>query len=196
MLLLNIGGEKGKTKGPYKKWVTVDIRETADVVIDIMESLLPFSDKTVDAIYSSHTLEHIFPDKLDFVLSECYRVLKPNAPIRIVVPDIDKAITAYVNKDNSFLNAKGNPGKMGWLPNFPLCFLSSWFFTYKIDKNKHQRIVGGHVNVFNKELLTYYLDQAKFKNIVQKKYKDCNSVFKNCDFDRYKNCSLYMEAST
>lgn len=191
---LNIGGQKGR-KNLFKGWTIVDIRKGSDICVDIMESPLPFEKSTVDAIYTSHTLEHIFPDRLPFVLSECFRVLKPGCRIRVVVPDIDKAITAYINGDLKFLQDKRNPRKMGWVSSHPLCYLSSWFFTYKMDKKKNSRLEGGHVMAFNWEVLRHYLSEAGFKEIEKKSYGECRPEFARCDFERYKHCSIYAEAT-
>lgn len=194
IMKINLGGQKGRRKGPFKHWTVVDTREGAEIMIDVMKSPLPLPSDTVEALYTSHTLEHIFPDRLPFVLSECHRVLKPNSVIRIVVPDIDIVIQAYVRKDITFLKDKRNPRKMGDLPEFPICYLSSWFFTYKKEAKGNKRLVGGHVMAFNLELIEHYMSTAGFRSIEQKSYNECSPEFANCDFERYKDCSLYMEA--
>jgi SAM-dependent methyltransferase len=56
----------------------------ADYIIDLNKDPLPFEDNTVDYVYSSHCLEHL--SNLENVLSEIYRVCKPNAQIFITVP--------------------------------------------------------------------------------------------------------------
>ncbi len=189
---LNVGGQKGRSKGSFKGWTIVDTRDGADIKIDIMNRKLPVPDSSVEAIYTSHTLEHIFPDKLPFVLSECRRVLKPGRPFRTVVPDIDKAIQAYIHEDHSFLTDKRNPRKPEFLPQHNICYLSSWFFTYSLKKNK-RRLSGGHVMVFNFDLMKYYLKEAGFDSIKLLMFKKCNPIFDGCDFERYKDCSLYVE---
>ena len=57
-----------------------------------------------DGIYTSHTLEHLFPDDAINLLKEIYRILKPGCYLRIVVPDIEIAVNFYVgkNKDLDF----------------------------------------------------------------------------------------------
>ncbi|PHD74980.1 hypothetical protein COF64_13910 [Bacillus sp. AFS043905] len=56
----------------------------ADYIIDLNKDHLPFEDNTVDYVYSSHCLEHL--SNLEHILSEIYRVCKPNAQIFITVP--------------------------------------------------------------------------------------------------------------
>ena len=43
--------------------------------------------ETVDCIFASHILEHIQYDKLQYVIAECFRVLKAGSPIRIICPN-------------------------------------------------------------------------------------------------------------
>lgn len=192
---LNIGGQKKRRKGPFKDWTIVDVSDGAEIKMDVMDAPLPIVSNTADIVYTSHTLEHIFPDRLPFVLSECYRVLKPEHAIRVVVPDIDIAIQAYLRKDTVLLGDKKSPRKLSVLPALPLCYLASWFFTYKLEVEGSARLTGGHVMAFNFEVLEHYLKKAGFKNIEQKSYNKCRPEFVGCDFERHKDYSLYVEAS-
>jgi predicted SAM-dependent methyltransferase len=56
---------------------------------------LPFASGSVDSIYSTHMIEHLYPDELDDLLRECARVLKSGHGIRIVVPSLSNAIVAF-----------------------------------------------------------------------------------------------------
>ena len=46
---------------------------------------------SVDAIYSSHNIEHIFPHEVPIALREFYRVLKEDGIVVITCPDIQSA---------------------------------------------------------------------------------------------------------
>jgi len=46
---------------------------------------------SVDAIYSSHNIEHIFPHEVPIALSEFYRVLKEDGIVVITCPDLQGA---------------------------------------------------------------------------------------------------------
>lgn len=56
---------------------------------------LPFATNQFDAIYSSHTFEHLYCDQAFALAAECCRVLKSNGICRIVVPDLEAAIGRY-----------------------------------------------------------------------------------------------------
>jgi SAM-dependent methyltransferase len=58
---------------------------------------IPFPDRSVDAVYHSHTLEHLDRQSARGFLKEVLRVLKPGGIHRIVVPDLERLCRAYVN---------------------------------------------------------------------------------------------------
>ena len=62
-----------------------------DMVVDI-EQGLPFEDNSFEEIYSCNCLEHIRPEKWDFVLREINRVAKPNCKLYLTLP-FDNTIT-------------------------------------------------------------------------------------------------------
>ena len=56
---------------------------------------LPFENERFDAIYSSHTFEHLYRDQAAALARECFRVLRPGGVCRILVPDLAAAIARY-----------------------------------------------------------------------------------------------------
>ena len=57
---------------------------------------LPFPSGRFLAVYSSHTLEHLYRDDAKRLLSECWRVLRPGGICRIVVPDLKAFVDRYL----------------------------------------------------------------------------------------------------
>lgn len=49
---------------------------------------LPFESNRFEAIYSSHTFEHLYREDAVALARECYRVLQASGICRIVVPDL------------------------------------------------------------------------------------------------------------
>jgi predicted SAM-dependent methyltransferase len=56
-----------------------------------------YEDNSVDAVYSSHTIEHLTYNEAAFVFSETFRVLQPGGIIRIIVPDFAQTVNNYLN---------------------------------------------------------------------------------------------------
>ena len=69
-----------------------------DIVGDVREGL-PLDESSVDCIASVHFLQEVPLDDLVPTLQELRRVLKPGGTIRLVLPDLDKGIRAYLDKD-------------------------------------------------------------------------------------------------
>lgn len=57
---------------------------------------IPFESGSVDAVYHSHTLEHLDRDIVEVFLTEVLRVLKPGGIHRIVVPDFELVCRGYL----------------------------------------------------------------------------------------------------
>jgi hypothetical protein len=94
MRLLNLGC--GSVFHPT--WENVDIASSYPQVreYDISQNL-PYADAEFDACYSSHVLEHLAPQEAEKFIAECYRILKPNGIIRVVVPDLESIAVNYLN---------------------------------------------------------------------------------------------------
>jgi predicted SAM-dependent methyltransferase len=62
---------------------------------------LPFEAATVDFVFASHLLEHLYLDEAARLLAEIHRVLKPGGWTRISVPDLEHAIRLYQRGDRA-----------------------------------------------------------------------------------------------
>ena len=66
-----------------------------------VDDLKPFASNSVDLVYASHCLEHFSHRKVNTVLTEWHRVLKPGGILRLGVPDFDRIIDIYTAKDRN-----------------------------------------------------------------------------------------------
>lgn len=64
---------------------------------------LDFDNATVDHILCSHFLEHVYPNECKAILTDFHRVLKPNATLHLILPDMKILINNYLNSNE--LNA-------------------------------------------------------------------------------------------
>ena len=72
-----------------------------DIVADILEGL-PLDSNSIDYAVSIHALPEIaYPDLVP-TLEELRRVLKAGGILRLELPDLDKAIQAYINGNTSY----------------------------------------------------------------------------------------------
>jgi predicted SAM-dependent methyltransferase len=93
MVLVNIGC--GAHFDP--RWINLD-GEPLDSRVerhDCRESLR-FADGSVDAVYSSHLIEHLSPKFALRFLRESFRVLKAGGILRVATPDLEKLAFEYL----------------------------------------------------------------------------------------------------
>lgn len=190
---LNVGGGKGHPRVPG--WTIVDLREAADVRMDITRERLPFDDGSVAIIFTSHTLEHIYPQQLDFVLGEFHRVLRPSdGLLRISVPDIALAIKAYVERREQFFY----DGEVGLDErNVPIAgLLASWLYSTRLFKDPEELGGHGHVHCFDADYLTYRLRRVGFGKVWRSAYQgSVVAELRTNPFDRHPHDSLFVEAT-
>lgn len=111
---LDIGSDRGR----FQDFTTVDLyAPNPDIRADAKE--LPFADNSVDEIWASHILEHLKPPDVQPALREWLRVLKPGARARIVIPDLDDACRAWLERrpaaQSMIFGAYEGPGQVHYL---------------------------------------------------------------------------------
>jgi len=67
----------------------IDPQSKPDVVASITDMKSAFCPQSFDAIWSSHTLEHLFAHEVSLALAEFKRVLKPDGFALITLPDLE-----------------------------------------------------------------------------------------------------------
>ena len=151
-LELGAGSKKGNND-----WITSDICKGADLKIDLLQSF-PFPDNTIDRIYSSHVLEHFSIRQIEHILSECYRVLKPDGEINVCVPNAEIYINAY-----------NNPKAFDF--EFYCRYKPGFRFYSKIDYiNYIAYMNGNHLYMFDNDNIIKILIKNKFRNVKLRKF--------------------------
>jgi predicted SAM-dependent methyltransferase len=90
---LEIGATRDSAKPGF---ITTDLQLRAHYPCDLRLGL-PFPSGVFDLIYAEHVLEHFHQPELLFILSECYRTLKPGGILSVSVPDAMRYVNAYVS---------------------------------------------------------------------------------------------------
>ena len=79
------------------QWTNVDFISTGkDVTAHDLTKGVPFANNTFKLVYHSHLLEHFPKTQAESFIRECYRVLKPQGVLRIVVPDLEQIARIYL----------------------------------------------------------------------------------------------------
>lgn len=71
-------------------------KEVNPDIIGTLTDMSKVATQSVDAIYSSHNIEHLFPHEVPRALNEFNRVLKPNGFVVITCPDLMSVCEAVV----------------------------------------------------------------------------------------------------
>ncbi|MBT8009092.1 MAG: methyltransferase domain-containing protein [Gammaproteobacteria bacterium] len=92
---------KSQIKGfDNESWKEIRFDIDEKVNPDIVGTLLDMSAveaESVDAIYSSHNIEHVFPHEVPIVLREFHRVLKDDGMVVLRCPDLQSVCEAVVD---------------------------------------------------------------------------------------------------
>ena len=75
-------------------------RRNAVAYTDVRKPL-PFKDSSIEAIYSSHMLEHLDRPAAEFFVEEAFRILEPGGVIRLAVPDLATLAANYTKSGNA-----------------------------------------------------------------------------------------------
>jgi SAM-dependent methyltransferase len=92
---------KDRTTSGFAEWseLRFDIDESVQPdLVGTMTDMSSVSSDSVDAVFSSHNIEHLYPHEVPVALSEFLRVLKPDGFAVITCPDL-QAVCALVAED-------------------------------------------------------------------------------------------------
>jgi SAM-dependent methyltransferase len=81
----------------HPDWTNINFTSTnKDVIAHNLNNGIPFPDQSFDLIYHSHILEHFSKTDAEPFIKECYRVLRPQGTLRVVVPDLEEIARVYL----------------------------------------------------------------------------------------------------
>jgi len=121
--------------------ISIDARRDMSPTICCDLKSLPFDDCSIDAIYSSHTLEHFTFNEIHTVFTEWLRVLKIGGDITLRLPDISYAARKILSDEYDVVaqavlygqqDYSLNFHKCGFTPKFLAAFLKQFPVTGKI----------------------------------------------------------------
>jgi len=130
---------------------------------------IPFSDDSVDYLYASHFLEHLFIKDAKKFLRESYRVLKKGGILRVCVPDLERIIQLY--------HGGKKKEALDWL--------------YGVEDSGY---FCSHKYAYDYELLKRYLEESGFINIKRCSFMQGETPDINV-LDNRREDTLYVEAA-
>ena len=160
----------------------VDLRQDCrtDYCGSLFDLMIP--EGSVELIWSCHMLEHLkYPDEVIRCLELCYSWLVEGGIIRLAVPDLELVANYYLNRDSNLFKMYGNA----------------------IDEHLYMKNSGAevfsyflrgwdHTIVFDFDLLSDLLSDARFKNIEKMPFRQ--SKIGAFPHDRLEMESMFVEA--
>ena len=158
------GARKSFTKSEYFEILSNNIFVHHDLRYG-----LPFNESKVSHIYTSHFLEHLYPEQANLLLRDAYKVLQKEGVIRISVPDLEYAISLY--------------------PHNKVDMLKKYFFI-----NDESNTFSNHKYMYDFNSLSSLLYEIGFQKVVKGEY--CSGDFPDIDsLDNRGTDSLFVEAT-
>lgn len=148
----------------------LDIPWPKNILLHDITTGLPFKDNSIDYIYSSHSLEHLYLEQAKKLLKECYRILKPKGIIRIVIPDLKALVTEYTSVNPKIvLNDGYDTSADRFLSRLHLRSSTPRFSNFIFDLYQTLNDTDSHKWMYDVNSLTFYLKKTGFVNIKPKK---------------------------
>jgi SAM-dependent methyltransferase len=159
-------------------WINSDLKTgpRIDITSDIREGL-PVANDTFDYIVSVHALPMIsYPDLVP-VLEELRRVLRPGGTLRLVLPDLNKGIDAYLQGNESHFV----------VPDSEVTSIGGKFVV-------HMLWYGWSVTMFTPDFAFELLTKAGYRCVEHCEPRQTRSSYSDIvDLDNRESESLYIE---
>lgn len=144
-------------------WLNVDINPIKGAEYMDAGKRFPFESNTFTYIYSEHLIEHLNYDEGKNMISESFRVLKPNGTFRLSMPNFEFLIDLYTHPEKA-----QNRHYLQWSAAHYAGWLIEDFGITKIPTvliiNNFMR-KWGHQVVYDKNTMENMLAQVGFSNI-------------------------------
>ena len=152
-----------------------EIPWSKSVFIHDLAKPLPFRAGMFQAVYSSHTLEHLYLEEAQRLLRDCYRVLAPGGVARMVVPDLKAQVQDYLGQRSVWWpEERFVPRTAADRFNRNLCICPparrGGSVLYRLYQSLKDR--SSHKWMFDADSLAYHMRQAGFQEVEERQYLD------------------------
>src|SRR5882724_5378895 len=171
---LNVGAGSGWQK---PGWATTDHKRRA--LRGGSAWSIDYPDCSFDLLFSSHMLEHIPHFKIDAVISEFNRVMKPGGIVRLLCPDLEVIARAYIEKNSAGFDEllaedktiRTDLGSGGMFMNFVVSGGSDMLVL-----SRNGECIGGyaHIYAYDFDMLRILLQRHGFGDIRRRGFLESN----------------------
>ena len=176
-IYLNLGSGPRGVASPH--WLNVDgfVDQNVQHVIDFSRPL-PIGDGTIDGIFSEHVQEHFTLEDGIALLAECHRILVPGGCVRLIMPDAEKVLRAYLHEPEVLLARRPAPSTL------PMEAVNSYF------RQRYE-----HQCLYDFPLAEYAFERAGFTAVSRAAFGEGNCPREMIlDDPKYAWESVYVEA--
>ncbi|RMF27281.1 MAG: hypothetical protein D6765_07785 [Bacteroidetes bacterium] len=135
-------------------------------------------------IHCEHFLEHLSQEDAIRFLGECHRLLEPGGSLRLILPDAEKYLRAYANRNLAFFEPLSRLGNAQRPFRTPMEIINQMF-----------RMGGDHLFAWDYETLALYLREVGFARVEPSSLHDVPEEFDIDGKDAWRvHESLYLNA--
>jgi predicted SAM-dependent methyltransferase len=101
----------------HQEWINIDFTSSSEYVraYNLLKGI-PYPNNFFDVVYHNNLLEHFQKNDGERFIQECFRVLKFQGIIRIVVPDLENIVRCYLNElENALAGDKSAEYNYDWI---------------------------------------------------------------------------------
>ncbi len=150
---LHIGSGRNSLSG----WLNADLSPSPVQLYLDARKRFPFPDATFDLVFSEHMIEHITYAQGLHMLSECYRVLKPDGTIRVATPDLSFFVRLYREEKDELEYAY-----IKWMTDTFIPTATSYRDTFVINNSVRY---WGHQFIYDEKVLCEALTRVGFVDV-------------------------------
>lgn len=145
----------------HRDWTNINFTSTGEgVIAHNLKHGIPFPDESFDVVYHSHVLEHFSKTEAEPFIKECYRVLRPQGILRVVVPDLEEIARMYLHSLNQV-----SDGCSEWGDNYEWMLLEMYDQTVRNQSGGEMSNFLAQPNISNQDFVIKRCG-VEIKNII------------------------------
>jgi predicted SAM-dependent methyltransferase len=145
----------------HPDWTNINFTSTGKgVIAHNLNHGIPFPDQSFDVVYHSHVLEHFSKTEAEPFIKECYRVLRPQGILRVVVPDLEEIARMYLHSLDQV-----SDGLSEWADNYEWMLLEMYDQTVRNQSGGEMSNFLAQPNISNQDFVIKRCG-VEIKNII------------------------------